>query len=243
MARLKQPPAELEAAPPGFDGFTEATIKFLHGLKKNNNKEWFEGHRDAYERDLREPFKSLVNTMSELFRTNKLPITANPKTSLFRINRDIRFSKDKSPYKTHVGAWFPLESISKEDWSGFYIGIEPKGAKDLTVWLGGGSYQPEPPQLKKIRQHVSSEFKTLEKLLKDATFKKEFPEGFAEGEMLKRIPQGFSEDDPAAEYLKRKSFYFNAPLSRDEILSEKLPEILLRKYKAALPLTMFLAGK
>jgi uncharacterized protein (TIGR02453 family) len=239
----RQAPAELEAPPPSFDGFTEGTIKFLHGLKKNNNKEWFEAHRDAYERDLREPFKSLVLAMAEKFRIAKLPIVANVKTSLFRINRDIRFSKDKTPYKTHVGAWFPLENISKEDWSGFYIGFDPKGSKNLNVWCGGGSYQPEPPQLKRIRERISSDFKTFQKLLNDPAFREEYPNGFAEGEKLKRIPQGYSEDDPAAEYLKQKSFYFNAELSREEVLSDELPDLLVRKYKAALPLTQFLAGK
>ncbi|HET6513173.1 MAG TPA: DUF2461 domain-containing protein, partial [Candidatus Kapabacteria bacterium] len=212
MAKAKsKAPLDLESPPPSFDGFTEATIKFLHGLKKNNNKEWFEAHREQYEMDLREPFKSLVNAMSDRFKNAKLPLVANPKSSLFRINRDIRFSKDKTPYKTHVGAWFPLESISKEDWAGTYFGFEPgKSSKDLKVWLGGGCYQPEPPQLKRIRQTISEEFKTLQKLLSDANFRKEYPDGFVEGEKLKRIPQGYSEDDPAAEYLKMKNFYFNA---------------------------------
>ena len=245
MAKAKsKAPLDLESPPPSFDGFTEGTIKFLHGLKKNNNKEWFEAHREQYEQDLREPFKSLVSAMAERFKNAKLPIIANPKVSLFRINRDIRFSKDKSPYKTHVGSWFPLEGIGKDDWSGLYFGMEPgKTSKDLQIWLGGGSYQPEPPQLKRIRQIVSSEFKTLQKLLNDAAFKKEFPDGFVQGEKLKRMLQGFDEDDPAAEYLKMKNFYFNSTLTRDEVLSEDLPDILLRKFKAALPLTMFLAGR
>jgi uncharacterized protein (TIGR02453 family) len=245
MAKAKsKAPLDLESPPPSFEGFTEGTIKFLHGLKKNNNKEWFEAHREQYEQELREPFKSLVNAMSEKFKNAKLPIISNPKVSLFRINRDIRFSKDKSPYKTHVGVWFPLEGIGKDDWSGLYFGVEPgKNAKEIKVWLGGGSYQPEPPQLKRIRQTISSEFKTMQKLLSDANFKKEYPGGFVESEKLKRIPQGYTDDDPAAEYLKMKNFYFNAELSRDEMLSEDLPDVLVRKFKAALPLTMFLAGR
>jgi uncharacterized protein (TIGR02453 family) len=245
MAKAKsKAPLDLESPPPSFDGFTEATIKFLHGLKKNNHKEWFEAHREQYDMDLREPFKSLVNAMGEKFKNAKLPLISNPKTSLFRINRDIRFSKDKTPYKTHVGAWFPIEGIGKDDWAGTYFGFEPgKTSKDLKVWLGGGSYQPMPPQLKRIRQTISEEFKTFQKLLNDSTFKREYPRGFVEGEKLKRIPQGYTEDDPAVEYLKMKNFYFNAELSREEVLSEELPEILLRKFKAALPLTMFLAGR
>lgn len=245
MAKLKsRAPLDLEAPPPSFDGFTEATVKFLHGLKKNNHKEWFEAHREQYEMDLREPYKALVNAMSERFRNAKMPLIANPKTSLFRINRDIRFSNDKTPYKTHVGAWFPLEGIGKDDWAGTYFGFEPgKTSKELKVWLGGGSYQPMSPQLKRIRQRVSEEFKTFQKLLADPSFQREYPGGFVESEKLKRIPQGFTEDDPAADFLKMKNFYFNAELTRDEVLSDELPDVLLRKFKAALPLTMFLAGR
>ena len=134
--------------------------------------------------------------------------------------------------------------IGKDDWAGTYFGFEPgKTSKDLKVWLGGGSYQPMPPQLKRIRQTISEEFKTFQKHLNDPNFRKEYPDGFVEGEKLKRIPQGYTEDDPAAEYLKMKNFYFNAELTREQVLSEELPDILLRKFKAALPLTMFLAGR
>lgn len=225
---------------PSFAGFTEATIKFLHGLKKNNNKEWFEAHREQYEMDLREPFKGLVQELAVRFKQEKLPLVANLKTSLFRINRDIRFSKDKSPYKTHVGAWFPVEGIGKDDWSGTYFGIEPAGAKQLKVWCGGGSYQPMPPQLKRIRQNVSQHFKQFQKLLNDPTFCRHYPNGLETGEALKRIPQGFSDDDPAAEYLKLKNWYFNAELTTEQVLSDDLPDLLVEKFKAALPLTKFL---
>lgn len=236
-AKLSGPP---DTSAPSFSGFTVATIKFLHGLKKNNNKEWFEEHRDDYEFTLREPFKGLVSEMAVRFQQEKLPLIANPRTSLFRINRDIRFSKDKSPYKTHIGVWFPTTTAGKEDWSGVYFGIEPGAAKDVKVWCGGGSYQPQPPQLKRIRKNVSEDFKAFTKLLNDKSFRKHYPNGLEDGEKLKRIPQGFTDDDPAAEFLKLKNWYFNSAMTKQDILSDELPDILLDKFRVALPLTLFL---
>src|ERR1035437_5569029 len=110
---------------PTFEGFSKDMFKFLHGLKKNNNKEWFEAHRDDYELYLREPSKALAYAVGVYFREHKLPVIGNAKTSLFRINRDIRFSADKSPYKTHIGLSFPLADTKKEEWCGYYVGFEP----------------------------------------------------------------------------------------------------------------------
>src|SRR5579885_1530081 len=122
----KLPPEDIGGMPPAqFEGFSKETFKFLRGLKKNNTKAWFEAHRADYEQHLREPSKDLAEAMGAYFREHDMPITGNAKISLFRINRDIRFSKDKSPYKTHVGLSFPLNDTKKEEWCGFYIGFEP----------------------------------------------------------------------------------------------------------------------
>ena len=98
---------------PTFEGFSKEMFKFLHGLKKNNNKAWFEAHRYDYEQYLREPSKALAYAMGTYFSEHKMPVIGNAKTSLFRINRDIRFSADKSPYKTHIGLSFPLADTKK----------------------------------------------------------------------------------------------------------------------------------
>ena len=240
MAKASKAPIFVDEPAPLFEGFSKETFKFLHGLKKNNNKEWFEAHRDDYEMHLRNPSKALAHAMGEYFADNKMPVIGNAKTSLFRINRDIRFSKDKSPYKTHVGLSFPLEGTKKEEWAGFYIGFEPsEKGKDVKVFAGGGVYMPMPPFLKRIRAKIDTQLKKLKKLLEAKSFKGEYPKGLT-GESLKRIPSGYSEEHPAAELLKLKSFFFNAELSSDDLLSEELPQILGDKFKAALPVTLFL---
>ncbi len=229
-----------DEAAPIFEGFSKETFKFLHGLKKNNNKEWFEAHREEYEMHLRNPSKALAYAMGEYFRAHNMPIIGNAKTSLFRINRDIRFSKDKSPYKTHVGLSFPLDGTKKEEWSGFYIGFEPaKTGKDVSVFAGGGVYMPMPPFLKRIRAKIAAEHKTVTKLLTAKSFSALYPTGLT-GESLKRIPVGYSEDHPAAELLKLKSFIFNTNLTGEDLLREELPQLLGAKFKAALPVVEFL---
>jgi len=225
---------------PIFEGFSKETFAFLHGLKRHNNKAWFEAHREDYERQLRGPSKALAYAMGAYFREHKMPIIGNAKSSLFRINRDIRFSKDKSPYKTHVGLSFPLEGTEKEEWCGYYIGFEPaKTGKGMSVFVGGGIYHPMPPHLKRIRALIAAKHKELTKILNTPSFKKLYPKGLT-GESLQRIPHGYSEDHPAANYLKMKSFLFGCDLKEGDLLKEDLPEILGGKFKAALPLVEFL---
>ncbi|MFI5264073.1 MAG: TIGR02453 family protein, partial [Candidatus Kapaibacterium sp.] len=144
---MKRSGIVLDARPPEmpFEGFPEAAFKFLDGLKKNNNKAWFEAHRATYEDDLRQPSKRLVGSMGSAFSEAKLPFVSDLKRSLFRINRDIRFSKDKSPYKTHIGIVFPMQGMKEDEWSGMYLGFEPAGKNDVKAYIGGGAYMPSSP--------------------------------------------------------------------------------------------------
>ena len=225
---------------PVFEGFSSETFKFLRGLKKNNNKEWFEKHRDNYEMYLRNPSKALAYAMGQYFKDNEMPIIGNAKTSLFRINRDIRFSADKSPYKTHIGLSFPLEGTKKEEWCGFYFSFEPSAkGKGVVSFAGGGVYMPLPPYLKRIRAKIGTKHKDLRKIIDSERFRKVYPKGLT-GDSLKRIPSGYSEDHPAAEWLKHKSFLFGTDLTEKDLLREDLPEILGEKFKAALPVVLFL---
>src|SRR5579872_7364057 len=195
---MKKLPITLDLPPPQmpFEGFSQRTFDFLHDLKKNNNKEWFEAHRATYEGDLREPSKRFVGAMAQTLATAKLPLVADQKKSLFRINRDIRFSKDKSPYKTHIGIVFPYAGTKDDEWSGMYLGFEPEGKGGAKVYIGGGCYMPSSPFLKRLRQKISTKYKELEKLAAGKNFKKEYPKGIT-GESLKRMPKGFDEGHPA----------------------------------------------
>jgi uncharacterized protein (TIGR02453 family) len=226
---IPPPPPPME-----FEGFTQGTFDFLHGLKKNNNKEWFEKHRAEYEGELREPSKQLVGAMSAAFAEANIPLIADQRKSLFRINRDIRFSKDKSPYKTHIGIMFPLAGTKDDEWTGMYIGFEPEGKNDVKVYIGGGCHMPPGPYLKRIREKVATKYKELDKLNSDKNFRKEYPKGITGyGDSLKRAPKGYDPDHPAAEWLKMKSYTFGADLMKKDLMSKDLPKIIVKKVKAA----------
>ena len=241
---MKRPKFVLDVPPPQlpFEGFSEETFKFLHGLKANNKKEWFEAHRATYEDDLREPCKRLVSAMSPLFADAKLPLIADQKRSLFRINRDIRFSKDKSPYKTHIGIVFPYAGLKEGEWVGMYLAFEPQGKNGIKTYIGGGCYMPSSPFLKRVRNKVSVNYKELEKLIAERNFKKEYPKGVVdEGQSLKRMPKGYDEGHPAEKWLKMKSFTFGSDLTKKDLMSKDLPKIVLKKIKAAQSVMNFFA--
>ena len=239
---MKKSAVSLDIPPPAmpFEGFSEATLTFLRGLKKNNKKDWFEAHRDTYEAELREPSKRFVSAMGSALSEAKLPLISDMKRSLFRINRDIRFSKDKSPYKTHIGIVFPYSGMKEDEWSGMYLGFEPDGKNGVKAYIGGGCYMPSSPYLKRIRKQIGTKYKELDKLASDKNFKKTYPKGIT-GESLKRMPQGYEEEHPANAWLKMKSYTFGADLSKKDLLSPNLPKIVVQKIKAALPVLKFFA--
>src|SRR6476619_4412725 len=148
-------------------GFTPAALKFLRGLAKNNNKEWFEAHREEYETEVREPMRDLIGEMNERFKTFAPEIGGDPKRSMFRINRDVRFSKDKSPYKTHAACWFHYRGASRkvgseanEGSAGFYFHLEP-GGKSM---LGAGVWMPPRPQLNRLRDAIAEKPAVFERM-------------------------------------------------------------------------------
>src|SRR6476619_4551253 len=140
-------------------GFTPAALKFLSGLAKNNNKGWFEAHRDEYETEVREPMRDLIGEMNERFAQFAPEIGGDSKRSMFRINRDIRFSKDKSPYKTHAACWFHHRNASRAvgaeadvGSAGFYFHLQPGKSA-----LGAGLWMPPRSQLDKLRGAIAGD--------------------------------------------------------------------------------------
>jgi uncharacterized protein (TIGR02453 family) len=189
------------------------TIAFLQKLAKNNNKVWFDAHREEYQqakKDFEDFTEALISQMKN-FDPSLHDVHA--KDCVFRIFKDVRFAKDKVPYKANFAA-----AISKNgrkfSGAGYYIHIEPNGKS----MLGGGMYMPEAPQLKALRQEIDYNFKEFKGLLGAAAFKKHFKG--VEGEKLKKPPQGFDAENPAIEYLKMKSLIVMKPLD-DATLSEK----------------------
>ena len=218
--------------------FTPAALRFLRGLAKNNNKAWFEAHREDYETEVREPMRDLIGEMNAKLSTIAPEIGGDPKRSMFRINRDIRFSKDKSPYKTHAACWFHHRRATSHvgteadaGSAGFYFHLEPGRSM-----VGGGLWMPPRPQLNRIRDAIADDPRGFDGVVRGL---KKYG-GLDDEQMLTRMPRGFSEDHPAAKWLRYQSFTSGRLLSDADVTSTRLPALLARDFKGMVPLVRFL---
>lgn len=176
-------------------------MEFLKRLKKNNNRPWFQKHKQEYEDHVRFPMQCLIATLARELRDDIPEMDFNPKRSIFRIYRDVRFSKNKAPYKTNVAASFqPRGAGSGIELPGLYVGIEPG-----EIFVGGGLYLPCGIQLKAIRKAIAERPEEFCAVVEDRRFSKRF--GTIMGEKLQKAPLGFPKDHPMIEYLKLKQFY------------------------------------
>jgi len=221
--------------------FTAETLRFFKQLAAHNNKEWFEAHRDDYENNVREPMRDLVEELDVRFARFAPEIGGDPKRSMFRINRDIRFSKDKSPYKTNAGCWFHHRSASRkvgseaaEGSAGFYFHLQPGKS-----FIGAGVWMPPRPQLNKLRSAIAEKPEGFVRMVQ--SLPKRFG-GVSDEGALKRMPRGYSEDHPAAKWLKYQSFTSGRSLTDAQVTSAKLPALLEREYEAMLPLVRWVNG-
>jgi uncharacterized protein (TIGR02453 family) len=213
--------------------FTKETLSFLRALKRNNRREWFTPRKEQFERDVRAPMVAVVEQLARDFRKFAPELEASPKTSIFRIYRDTRFSGDKSPYKTQVAAAFRVKALPKGQSAGLYVEVTPGW-----VWMGGGYYAPETPQLVKIREHISRTFPEIRRITQAAAFKRLF--GAIDGEQLARVPRGFDKDDPSADYLRYRSFLVGRELPPESAIRPAFYPTLVETFKAAMPLVRFL---
>ena len=189
------------------------TIQFLKELSKNNNKPWFDEHRKDYEA-AKKDFEQFTESMMDDMRPLVPELEGQrAKDLVFRIFRDVRFSKDKTPYKPNFGAAFSRGG-KKDVGAGYSLHIEPGGK----CFAGGGVWMPDGPMLKKIRQEIDYNLEGFEKIINEKSFKKLFPK--IDGERLSRPPQGYEADNPAIEYLKLKSFTVGTPIP-DKDLTDK----------------------
>jgi uncharacterized protein (TIGR02453 family) len=213
--------------------FTPETLKFLRTLKRNNNREWFRASRERYELHVRGPMIALIERLAIDFRTFAPEIVASPKASLYRIYRDTRFSEDKTPLKTNVAASFRWRGMARGQGAGLYVEIAPGW-----VWMGGGLYAPEMPDLVRVRQHISDSYPEIDRIARNRTFTRLV--GALEGERLTRVPKGFAKDDPAVEYLRYRQFLAGRELPPELATSAKFYPTLLATFKAIHPLVRFL---
>jgi len=209
------------------------TVHFIETISKNNNKQWFDEHRDDYAR-AKEDFENLVTyLLNELSTIEPEMRELKAKDCIFRIFRDVRFSKDKTPYKAHFGAYLS-KGGRKFPGSGYYIHIEPGGKS----FVGGGLWMPEPALLKKVRQEIDYNFDEFQKILKEKSFRKYFPK--VEGEELKTLPKGYTADNPAIDYLKLKSFTVGNAVEDKELLKGGFEKKCVERFIALRPLVDFL---
>jgi uncharacterized protein (TIGR02453 family) len=213
--------------------FTSDTLRFLRSLKRTNNREWFAARRDRYERDVRGPMIALIEQLAIDFRRVAPEIVASPKLSLYRIYRDTRFSEDKSPLKTQIAASFRWRGADKGRAAGLYLEVNPGW-----VWMGGGFYAPEPPDLVRIREHIAATFPKIDRISRAAAFRRAV--GELDGERLTRVPRGFARDNPAAEYLKFRYFLAGREFPPEFATSARFYPTLLSTYAAIMPLVRFL---
>ncbi len=211
----------------------ETSIKFLKQLSKNNTKEWFDLNRKTYE-ICKIEFETVVKSVidkSTLFDNALLNLEA--KKCMFRINKDVRFSKDKSPYKINMGA--SINPGGKKSMiPGYYIHIEPNKS-----FLAGGCYQPMPEMLAAIRQEIDYNSNEFKKIISAKDFKTYFKD-LSQDDKLKTAPKGYDKNHPEISLLQHKHFIVMHPLTDEEILNKNFPIYASKVFKAMLPLNLFL---
>lgn len=210
-----------------------STIQFLKSLKKNNNKDWFEKNRKQYELAKSDYLDFVTKVLQELQNFDKTLLELQPKQCVFRLNRDVRFSKNKDPYKTNFGASFS-KGAKKIQSAGYYFHLEPG-----ENFVGGGLWMPMAPDLNKVRQEIDYCFKEFSSILKKPNFKTTY--GDMDNSMkLVRPPKGFEIDNPALDYLKLKSFVVTRPMKDIELTDKALIKNVIKDFKSIAPLVHFL---
>ncbi len=212
-----------------------STLKFLKDLKKNNNKAWFDSHRKEYD-NAKQDFGDFIQSVIDRHGKFDASIASlKAKDCMFRINRDIRFSKDKSPYKTNLGASINRGG-KKSIFGGYYFHCEPGES-----FVGGGLWMPMPPELKKVRQEIDYCFDEFKKIITSNKFKKIYGDLSREDDMvLVKVPQGFEKDSPASEYIKFKSFIAIKSIPEKEMSSKDLSKKTIEAFETLYPLLQFI---
>ncbi len=220
-----------------FSGIPIQGLTFLKQLEKNNNREWFLAHKDEFEKSLLVPMRSLVGSLRDILAPIAPSLRIDPLKSIHRIYRDIRFSKDKSPYKSHLAANFD-ETTGGQAGVGLYLLISAK-----EVAIGGGLYMPSPDQLRAVRLAIAEDSQSFLKLIEDRQIKRKF--GALRGEKLQRAPLGFAAGHPMLKYLQFKQFYFIRDYKAEACSSPGFARHIAEDFMCLLPFIDWLvrAGK
>ena len=209
------------------------TLKFLKALEKNNSKEWFDQNRKAYEQAKSNYLDFAGEILGRMKKIDTSLADLEPKQCVFRINRDVRFSKNKAPYKTNMGASFS-KGGKKVQCAGYYFHLEP-GAS----FIGGGFWMPMAPELNKIRQEIDYGFEEFNTIINKKKFKTSFG-SLSESEKLTRPPKGYEAENPAIELLKLKSFIVMSEVKDAELTGKELANKVVDHFETMKPLVDFL---
>jgi uncharacterized protein (TIGR02453 family) len=237
----------MAVAAPSFTGFRPEAIQFLADLAANNDRAWFQPRKAEYERLLKTPMEELCVALEAQFRARDLPLHADATRSPFRIYRDTRFSKDKSPYKTHVAASFGWAGdgveaaqgrshVENVHASGGYFHLQPG-----EIYVGGGIWHPDTAWLTAFRQRVVADLDGFTAVVEAPAFTKAFGKVGDDGESLKRVPPGYPANHPAADILRLKNVTFGRRLSDDDALGPDLPTVIADTFAIGTPLMRYLA--
>lgn len=213
--------------------FSGEALKFLRGLKRNNDRVWFQARKDVYERELKGPMLALIAEVNEAMLKFAPENVQPPQKAMMRIYRDIRFSKDKRPYKIHQGVWWARTGLEKTSGGGFYFDIS--GAE---VTIAAGVYMPEREQLLAIRRHLVEHHAELRRLLAGKRLKSLMQE--IDGMRLTRPPKGFAADDPAMDLLLCRQWGVVARLPVETATNPALLKVIVERFKIAAPIVALL---
>ena len=224
-----------------FEGFTPRALGFLRRLARNNRREWFEAHRQEYQVDLRAPLEALVEEIDVRLAGLAPEIVGDPRRSIFRIHRDVRFSTDKSPYKTNAACQFYHQDAGRgaghdatAAGAGLYFQLADKDS-----FVAGGLWMPARPSLDRIREAIAERPGEFERIVRAPAFRRRFKR-LDEDAMLKRMPRGYDEGHPAARWLRYRSFTVARALADDEVTDPRLPARIARDFAAMIPLVRWL---
>ena len=227
-----------------FAGFTHEGIQLLADLARNNDRAWFQPRKTDYERLLKEPLEALCTALAERLAARGIPLQADPKRSPFRIYRDTRFSKDKAPYKTNLGASFPWVEAAGGAGEQVDAGAHGNGGYfnfgPGEMYAGGGMWRAEKPRLDALRRAIVETPDRVREAIEEPAFVAWFGD-VRTHESLKRIPAGWPRDHPMADMFRWKDVVFGRRLSDADVCSPGLPDLLADGYATALPVFRFLA--
>ncbi|HEU0005446.1 MAG TPA: DUF2461 domain-containing protein [Terriglobia bacterium] len=215
-----------------FPGFSPEALRFFSQLKRHNDRAWFLKNKETYEREVKEPMVSLVLALNAELRSLAPELVTEPRRAIYRIYRDVRFSADKSPYKTHTAALFAPRGLGKHACAGLYFHVAPD-----ELLLAGGVYMPGPKELLAIRNHIAANPTAFRKIL---THRQMASLGGLQGDQLVRVPKGFAPNHAAADLLRYKQFLVWVNHPPELALGTDLLRLLIQTFRTLLPLVRFL---